>query len=102
LHPLQAAPDQAAEEAAPERLRLGLLARIRLVPDAVASVMLIGHNPGIHQLALALASAGDELARLEAKFPTAAFATLAVPTVWSRLAPAEAKLTGYVVPKQLR
>jgi phosphohistidine phosphatase len=79
-----------------------LLARIRLVPDPVASVMLIGHNPGLHQLALALASAGDELERLKAKFPTAALATLAFSKSWSRLAPAEATLAAYVVPKQHR
>jgi phosphohistidine phosphatase len=79
-----------------------LLARIRLVPEPVASVMLIGHNPGLHQLALALASAGDELKRLEAKFPTAALATLAFSKSWSRLARAEATLAAYVVPKQLR
>ena len=35
-----------------------------------------GHNPGLQQLALVLASAGAELERLEAKFPTAALATL--------------------------
>lgn len=79
-----------------------LLARIRLVPDPVASVMLIGHNPGLQQLALLLASSGDERERLEAKFPTAALATLAVATSWSRLAPTDATLTAYVVPKQLR
>ena len=79
-----------------------LLARIRLVPDAVASVMLIGHNPGMHELALALASTGGALERLEARFPTAALATLAFAKEWSRLAPAEAKLAAYVVPKQLR
>jgi phosphohistidine phosphatase len=79
-----------------------LLARVRLVPDAVGSVMLIGHNPGLEQLALALASAGDELERLSAKFPTAALATLAVANSWSRLAPGEAALDAYVVPKQLR
>jgi phosphohistidine phosphatase len=79
-----------------------LLARVRLVPDAVASVMLIGHNPGLHQLGLALALAGDELERLAAKFPTGALATLACGTAWSRLAPVEATLTAYIVPKQLR
>lgn len=79
-----------------------LLERIRGVPEAVASVMLIGHNPGLHQLALVLASAGAELERLEAKFPTAALATLTLPnTTWSRLSQADALLTGYVVPKQL-
>jgi phosphohistidine phosphatase len=79
-----------------------LLARIRLVPDAVASVMLIGHNPGLQQLALELASAGDELERLAARFPTAALATFALAKSWSRLAPAGATLEAYVVPKQLR
>jgi phosphohistidine phosphatase len=79
-----------------------LLARLRRLPDAVASVMLIGHNPGLEQLALALASAGDELEQLAAKFPTAALATLAVANSWSRLAPGDATLEAYVVPKQLR
>lgn len=78
-----------------------LLARIRLVPDAVASVMLIGRNPGLQQLGVVLASAGDDLERLEAKFPTAVLATLAHAKSWSRLAPADATLAAYVVPKQL-
>ena len=79
-----------------------LLARVRLVPDPVASVLLIGHNPGLHELALWLATAGEELERLELKFPTAALATLVLATTWSRLAPAGATLEAYVVPKQLR
>jgi phosphohistidine phosphatase len=79
-----------------------LLERLRMVPDAVASVMVIGHNPGLHQLALALVSAGDELDRLAAKFPTAALATLTSAKPWSRLAAADATLEALVVPKQLR
>ncbi len=78
-----------------------LLARIRLVPDEVACVLVIGHNPGLHELALALASAGDGLERLEEKFPTAALATLAPAEPWGRVAPGGATLTAYVVPKQL-
>ncbi|HYX76555.1 MAG TPA: histidine phosphatase family protein [Gaiellaceae bacterium] len=79
-----------------------LLARLRRVPGAVASVMLVGHNPGLHQLALSLASAGNELGRLEAKFPTAALATLQIPKPWSRLEPGDATLSAFVVPKQLK
>ena len=79
-----------------------LLARLRLVPNTVGSVLLIGHNPGLHELALSLASGGDELERLEVKVPTAALATIALATTWSRLAPAGATLEAYVVPKQLR
>jgi phosphohistidine phosphatase len=79
-----------------------LLERLRAVPEEVASVMLIGHNPGLHDLALLLASAGTELERLEAKFPTAALATLTLPrATWRRLSQADAVLAAYVVPKQL-
>jgi phosphohistidine phosphatase len=58
------------------------LARIRPVPDAVASVMLIGDNPRLQQLARVLASAGAGLERLNEKFPRAALATLAVANSW--------------------
>ena len=49
-----------------------LLARLHEVPEEVASVMLIGHNPGMQQLAHLLAGLDD-------KFPTAALATLECP-----------------------
>jgi phosphohistidine phosphatase len=79
----------------------GLLARIRQVPDEVASVLVIGHNPGLEELALELASSGDELERLEEKFPTGALARLELAEQWGRVAPGGATLTAYVVPKQL-
>jgi phosphohistidine phosphatase len=79
-----------------------LLEHLRAVPEEVASLMLIGHNPGLQDLALLLASAGAELERLEAKFPTAALATLALPNAtWSQLSQADAMLDAFVVPKQL-
>lgn len=79
-----------------------LLHRLRAVPEATASVLLIGHNPGLQELALVLASAGADLARLEAKFPTAALATLVLPQAsWRRLSRADAVLEAFVVPKQL-
>jgi phosphohistidine phosphatase len=79
-----------------------LLERLRAVTEAVASLIVIGHNPGLQDLALALASASPERERLEAKFPTAALATLTVPeTSWRELSEADAVVTAYVVPKQL-
>src|SRR5262245_29809534 len=45
-----------------------LLARLRTVPGSVESVMLIGHNPGLQDLALDLAAGGGGLEELEAKF----------------------------------
>jgi phosphohistidine phosphatase len=79
-----------------------LLERIRAVPEAVASLMLIGHNPGLQQLALVLAATGAELERLESKFPTAALATLTLANAtWSQLSQGDGVLAAYVVPKQL-
>ena len=79
-----------------------LLERLRTVPDSAASVMVIGHNPGLQDLALALASRGTELAQLREKFPTGALATLAVEgDSWASVGPGDAELVDYVVPRQL-
>ena len=79
-----------------------LLERLRALPESVESVMLIGHNPGLHELACALASGGDELPRLEQKFPTGALATLAIDSEsWAALEPGGGELVDYVVPRQL-
>jgi phosphohistidine phosphatase len=79
-----------------------LLERLRAVPEDVSSVMLVGHNPGLHNLALVLASRGVDLPQLEEKFPTGALATLVVHSEsWAALEPGEAELVDYVVPRQL-
>jgi phosphohistidine phosphatase len=79
-----------------------LLQRLQALPESVDSVMLIGHNPGLHELARVLASRRAELPRLEEKFPTCALATLVVDRE-SRacLGPGDGELVDYVVPKQL-
>jgi phosphohistidine phosphatase len=79
-----------------------LLARLRGVADEVGAVLVIGHNPGLHDLALLLAAGGDELDRLREKYPTAALASLAFPHAsWSGLGPGDAELVVYVVPRDL-
>ena len=79
-----------------------LLDLLREVPDEVASVMLIGHNPGIQDLAVSLARGGPELERARRKFPTAALATLLYDGSWWELAPDSAELSSFVKPKELR
>jgi phosphohistidine phosphatase len=80
----------------------GLLERIQALPESASSVMLIGHNPGLHDLALVLASRGAELPQLKEKFPTGALATLVVQSdSWAALRPGDAELVDYVVPRQL-
>jgi phosphohistidine phosphatase len=78
-----------------------LLEVLHEVPDEVESVMLIGHNPGIQDLALSLARAGSKSARVRSKFPTAALATLEHNGSWRELAPGSAELVSFVKPKEL-
>jgi phosphohistidine phosphatase len=79
-----------------------LLELLQALPESVSSVMLIGHNPGLHSLALILASRGADLSQLEEKFPTGALATLVVRSEsWTALGRGEAELVDYVVPRQL-
>lgn len=49
--------------------------------DDEARIMLVGHNPGMHDLACFLCGEGepDDVARLRAKFPTAALAEFELP-----------------------
>jgi phosphohistidine phosphatase len=84
--------------AAPARDLLDVLQK---VPDEVESVLLIGHNPGIQDLALSLAGAGSEIPRLRSKFPTAALATLELNGTWRELAPGSAELVSLVKPNEL-
>ena len=51
-----------------------LLGRLRSLPDTVESVMLIGHNPGLQDLALDLARPSPTARELATKYPTAALA----------------------------
>jgi phosphohistidine phosphatase len=79
-----------------------LLARLQALPEEVGSVMLIGHNPGIEELALGLASEGAELARMREKYPTAALATIELPADgWNAVERGSGELVGYVRPKDL-
>ena len=80
---------------------MDLLERLRALPDEVESVMLIGHQPAIQELAVHLAGEGSELERVKAKFPTAALATLAFAGGWSGIGRKSAELVAYVKPKQL-
>ncbi|SNQ50872.1 conserved hypothetical protein [Frankia canadensis] len=78
-----------------------LLERLQEVDDGVPSVLLVGHNPGIHALAVALL-APPERHRI-ATFPTAALAVedLAV-SRWAELGQDTTRLVAFVTPRQLR
>jgi phosphohistidine phosphatase len=78
-----------------------LLAQVRAVPERLDSVLVIGHNPGLQDLAVGLARPGPGTEELAAKFPTAALATLAFRGRWKELDAGGAELVGYVRPRDL-
>lgn len=68
-------------------------------------LMVIGHNPGMHELALMLAGSGDASAKkaLEHNLPTAGLAILDFATDdWSEVAFRRGKLVCFTSPKLLR
>jgi phosphohistidine phosphatase len=73
-----------------------LLRRLRAVPESVADVLLIGHNPALHELTCVLAPPGPEA------FPTGALAELQLAIEsWPDVRPGCAQLPGFVVPRSL-
>ena len=79
-----------------------LIARLRQLPTECGSVLVIGHNPGLQDLALELARPRPEREALAAKFPTAALATLeARIDSWRELGPGTADLVAFVRPRDL-
>lgn len=80
-----------------------LLARIRALPDEADEAMLIGHNPGLMEVLLLLAAPGELRERAAVNVPTGALAELEADVErWADLAPGEARLTEFVVPRELR
>ena len=82
-----------------------VLRQLGEVDRDIASVMIVGHNPGLHDLALELTGDGDEaaIAQLHSKFPTGALATLQLgPASWNELAPGQAYLANLVLPRPPR
>jgi phosphohistidine phosphatase len=78
-----------------------LLAHVHRLPVSVSCALLIGHNPGISDLAVALVGHGDPAARaaMTAKFPTAGLAHLAVDQPWSEVGPDSATLEEFWKPR---
>jgi phosphohistidine phosphatase len=80
-----------------------LLNIVHQVDDRHASVLLIGHNPGLEELAARLIAGGaaKALTRLGEGFPTGALATLWLDAPWSDLDRRGARLDSYVRPRDL-
>ncbi len=80
-----------------------LMDRLRRLDEGEVNVLLIGHNPGLHELAIALAekSSPNFRALASGKFPTAAYASFQVPERWSVLGYSRNALLDYATPESL-
>jgi phosphohistidine phosphatase len=85
-----------------------MLEILRDVGDPVRSILLIGHNPGLQDLATLLIGRnaiknGSGLGqRLAKKFPTCALAEFTLACRWSQIGEAAGTLTRFVTPRELK
>jgi len=80
-----------------------LLRLVHGVDDELRSVLLVGHDPGFHDLASSLAGAGDHeaLTALRDKYPTGALASLTFDGEWSSIGSGDGRLVSFVRPRDL-
>lgn len=77
-----------------------ILDRVQRIADGVERVLVVGHNPGMEQLADELTASGDESARsrMAEKFPTAALAVITFDAKrWADVRPGTGTLRRFVV-----
>jgi phosphohistidine phosphatase len=94
--PLEPDYDQRIYNAAPETL----LDVVRQADDGAQTLLLVGHNPGLHLLLLDLTREDDPglRARIEENFPTAALAAVDIASPsWAQVEPARGELVDLVV-----
>ena len=78
-----------------------LLRRLTQLEESAGSVLVIGHNPGLHELAILLAASDSpgHQALAGGKFPTGARAGFAIDGTWAALDRSRHRLIDYVTPK---
>jgi phosphohistidine phosphatase len=77
---------------------------IQEVADTVRSVLVLGHNPGMHELAVSLAGRGSAAGmyrRLNEGFPTGALAEFSLTGPWAGLSAGKAQLQRFLTPHDL-
>ena len=87
--------------------RAQLLKVLNGVSETTRSILVLGHNPGLHELAVALVGAAamtldnPHTRRLADGFPSGALAEFAVAGGWSGLAEGGGRLLRFIAPRDL-
>lgn len=70
--------------------------------DTVGRLLIIGHNPGLESLALALTRKGGLRDELAAKYPTATLAEISLPVErWTEVGEGTARMERFIRPRDL-
>lgn len=96
-HPAKATEDNRIYDATRQLVYL----LVRALPASADSVMLVGHNPGMADVASLLAGSGSEHDRLRmaAKFPTSGLAVIEFPLQsWDEVEPRKGELVRFSTP----
>jgi phosphohistidine phosphatase len=81
-----------------------LFALVRKIPASIHAPLLMGHNPGLHQLVLALTSSDDAGLRdsVTENLPTAAFVLIELPAVrWDEVSEGSGTVRELILPREL-
>ncbi len=79
-----------------------VVAVVRALPETVGTAVLVGHEPAMSGVTLALAGPDSEPTAVEAvdrKFPTSAVAVLALFGPWAQVGARQARLETFTVPR---
>lgn len=101
---LRAAPDAAFDERIYNATAQALFNAVAETPDTAGAVLLLGHNPGLHELAMLLVATGDidTRERLRENFPTSGIAIIDFALdSWSKLHSRSGRLERFVSPKAI-
>jgi len=76
---------------------------VRTLSGEVHAPLMVGHNPGLHELVLSLAGEDDAVRpKIAAKFPTAALALITLPVGrWDEVEPGTGEIRELIVPREL-
>jgi phosphohistidine phosphatase len=81
-----------------------LLEIVRATPDAVKRLLLVGHNPGLEELALRLSrrDEGGLRGEVEVKYPTGTVAEIELPAEhWAEVAERSGRIVRFIRPRDL-
>lgn len=105
LQPIEGAPIVEVMDALYLAPWTALLEQLNRLPETARSALVVAHNPGLHDLALALVgpqgAAAPQVQRLAEGYPTGALAEFAVAAQWRDLAAGGGRLVRFLCPRDL-